>query len=77
MSIVKTIRTKILEVAFLDEGAAAGWPVILAHGFPYDVHAYDEIVPRLAEAGARVIAPYLRGFGPTRFLSKDTMRSGQ
>ena len=47
MSILKTIETKILEIAFLDEGPAAGWPVILAHGFPYDVHAYDEVAPRL------------------------------
>ena len=50
---------------------------MLAHGFPYDVHAYDEVAPQLAKAGARVITPYLRGFGPTRFLSRDTMRSGQ
>jgi pimeloyl-ACP methyl ester carboxylesterase len=77
MTTLKTIQTKVLEFAFLDEGAAVGWPVILAHGFPYDVHAYDEVVPRLVQAGARVIVPYLRGFGPTRFLSKDTMRSGQ
>jgi pimeloyl-ACP methyl ester carboxylesterase len=77
MSILKTIQTKVLEIAFLDEGVAAGWPIILAHGFPYDVHAYDEVVPRLTQAGARVIVPYQRGFGPTRFLSKGTMRSGQ
>jgi len=77
LTALKTIQTKVLEVAFRDEGAAAGWPVILAHGFPYDVHAYDAVVPRLVQAGARVIVPYLRGFGPTRFLSKDTMRSGQ
>ena len=56
---------------------ATGWPVVLAHGFPYDVHAYDEVAPQLAKAGARVITPYLRGFVPTRFLSRDTMRSGQ
>jgi pimeloyl-ACP methyl ester carboxylesterase len=77
MSILKTIQTKVLEIAFLDEGVAAGWPIILAHGFPYDIHAFDEVVPRLAQAGARVIVPYLRGFGPTRFLSKGAMRSGQ
>jgi pimeloyl-ACP methyl ester carboxylesterase len=77
MSTLKTIQTKVLEIAFLDEGPAAGWPVILAHGFPYDVHAYDEVVPRLKRAGARVIVPYLRGFGPTRFLSAGTTRSGQ
>ena len=77
MPTLKTIQTEILEIAFLDEGPAAGWPVVLAHGFPYDVHAFDEVAPRLTRAGARVIAPYLRGFGPTRFLSADTMRSGQ
>lgn len=77
MSNLKTIETKVLEIAFLDEGPAAGWPVILAHGFPYDVHAYDEVVPRLTRAGARVIVPYLRGFGHTRFLSAGTMRCGQ
>ena len=77
MSTLKTLQTNALEIAFLDEGAASGWPVILAHGFPYDVHAYDEVAPRLAQAGARVIAPYLRGFGPTRFLSAGAMRTGQ
>ena len=77
MSTLKTTRTKVLEIAFLEDGPATGWPVVLAHGFPYDVHAYDEVAPRLAKAGARVITPYLRGFGPTRFLSRDTMRSGQ
>jgi pimeloyl-ACP methyl ester carboxylesterase len=77
MSSLKTIETKVLEIAFFDEGPAAGWPVILAHGFPYDVHAYDEVAPRLKRAGARVIAPYLRGFGPTRFLSAGAMRNGQ
>ncbi|WP_333968935.1 alpha/beta fold hydrolase [Bradyrhizobium sp. CCBAU 45384] len=71
------MRTDILEIAYLEEGPAGGWPVVLSHGFPYDVHAYDDVVPKLTEAGARVIVPYLRGFGPTRFLSADRMRSGQ
>ncbi len=77
MSTLKTARTKVLEIAFLEQGPAAGWPVVLAHGFPYDVHAYDQVAPRLAQAGARVIRPYLRGFGPTRFLSAGAMRNGQ
>ncbi|HTR13733.1 MAG TPA: alpha/beta hydrolase [Roseiarcus sp.] len=77
MSTLKTTQTKVLEIAHLDEGAATGWPVVLTHGFPYDVHAFDEVVPRLTQAGARVIVPYVRGFGPTRFLSADTMRNGQ
>lgn len=51
--------------------------MVVSHGFPYDIHAYDEVAPRLADAGARVIVPYLRGFGPTRFLSRSSMRSGQ
>ena len=51
--------------------------MILSHGFPYDVHAFDEVAPILARAGARVIAPYRRGFGPTRFVSDALMRNGQ
>ena len=77
MSALKTARTETLEIAYLDEGPGTGWPVVLAHGFPYDMHAYAEVAPRLAIAGARVIVPYLRGFGPTRFRSADKMRSGQ
>jgi pimeloyl-ACP methyl ester carboxylesterase len=74
---LKKVRTDILEIAYYESGPADGWPVILVHGFPYDIHAYDEVAPILAAAGARVIVPYLRGFGPTRFLSDQTMRSGQ
>ena len=66
-----------LEIAFFLSGPANGWPVVLSHGFPYDVHAYDAIVPLLTQHGARVIVPYLRGFGPTRFVSPTTLRSGQ
>jgi pimeloyl-ACP methyl ester carboxylesterase len=67
----------VLDVAYFDAGARDGQPVILLHGFPYDIHSYDEVTPRLGAAGCRVITPYLRGYGPTRFLSPDTMRSGQ
>ncbi len=74
---VKTITAGVLKVAYLEYGAADGWPCILGHGFPYDVHAYTETAPILARAGARVIVPYLRGYGPTRFLSPDTPRSGE
>ena len=77
MSSLRSVQTRVLDMAFLDEGRREGWPVVLAHGFPYDIHAYDEVVPPLTQAGARVIVPYLRGFGPTRFLSAGTMRSGQ
>src|ERR1019366_9748558 len=73
---MKTMRTDTLEIAFEEHGPADGWPVILSHGFPYDVRAYDEVAPILASSGAHVIVPYLRGFGPTRFLSGSTMRNG-
>lgn len=66
-----------LDVCFLEWGPENGRPVVLSHGFPYDVHAYAEVAPALAGAGFRVIVPYLRGFGPTRFRSETTMRSGQ
>ncbi|GIF41605.1 alpha/beta fold hydrolase [Actinoplanes xinjiangensis] len=66
-----------LSVACLRDGPRDGWPVILSHGFPYDVHAYDDVVPALTARGAHVIRPYLRGFGATRFRSADTVRSGQ
>ena len=74
---VKTVEAGVLDVAYREWGAGDGVPVILLHGFPYDVHAYDEVGEILAGAGRRVIAPYLRGYGGTRFLSASTMRSGQ
>jgi pimeloyl-ACP methyl ester carboxylesterase len=74
---LKQIEAGTLRVAYREQGDADGWPVLLLHGFPYDVHAYDEVAPRLAAQGARVITPWLRGYGPTRFLSLDTPRSGQ
>ena len=74
---LKTIKAGSLEVAYLDAGPGDGWPCIMCHGFPYDVHAFAEVAPRLAAAGARVIVPYLRGYGPTRLLSTDTPRSGE
>lgn len=69
----------VLNVAYEDSesGAANGRTVLLLHGFPYDIHAYDEVTAVLVAAGCRVITPYLRGFGPTRFLSAETPRSGQ
>jgi pimeloyl-ACP methyl ester carboxylesterase len=73
----KRVRTGALEIAYEESGPADGTPVMLMHGFPYDVRAYDEVVPLLVAAGCRVIVPYLRGYGPTRFLSADTPRSGQ
>ncbi len=58
-------------------GPADGDPVILLHGWPYDIHTYVDVAPLLADRGNRVIVPYLRGYGPTRFLSQETMRNGQ
>jgi pimeloyl-ACP methyl ester carboxylesterase len=72
-----TIHAGVLNVAYEQYGPADGWPCIMGHGFPYDAHAYDETAPLLAEAGARVVVPYLRGYGPTRFLSGETLRSGE
>jgi pimeloyl-ACP methyl ester carboxylesterase len=74
---IKTVKTSTLDIAYLEFGTADGWPCIMNHGFPYDVRAYAEAAPILAETGARVIVPYLRGYGPTRFLSADTPRSGE
>src|SRR3984893_12681646 len=73
----KHIRTATLDVAYEESGSAVGVPVLLMHGWPYDPRCYDEVAPPLVAAGCRVIVPYLRGFGATRFLSADTPRSGQ
>jgi pimeloyl-ACP methyl ester carboxylesterase len=75
------IQAGVLDIAYVDAGpldsAPHGPPVFLMHGFPYDIHAYADVLPRLVAQGCRVIVPYLRGFGPTRFLSADTPRSGE
>jgi pimeloyl-ACP methyl ester carboxylesterase len=73
----KHVRTASLDIAYEESGAADGVPVFLMHGWPYDPRSYDDVVPALGVAGARVIVPYLRGFGVTRFLSNETPRSGQ
>ena len=77
MQPLRHIRAGVLDVAYFEAGPAEGPPVFLMHGFPYDIHAYAEVTPLLAAAGCRVIVPYLRGYGPTRFLSDDTPRSGE
>jgi len=74
---LKSVRTDVLEIAYEEHGPQSGPPVILLHGFPYDVRAYDEVAPALAADGHRVLVPYLRGYGPTRFLSPATPRSGE
>jgi pimeloyl-ACP methyl ester carboxylesterase len=74
---IQHARTSVLDIAYEDSGPADGLPVFLMHGFPYDPRGYDQLVPLLAAQGCRTIVPYLRGYGPTRFLSNDTMRSGE
>ncbi len=74
---LRKIRTTTLEITYEESGGADGTPVILLHGWPYDPRCYDEVVPLLVAAGCRLIVPYLRGFGATRFLSAATPRSGQ
>ena len=74
---LRSIEAGALSIAWYECGPAWGTPVFLMHGFPYDIHAYAEVAPLLAAAGCRVVVPYLRGFGPTRFLRPDTPRSGE
>src|SRR5215510_7798072 len=77
MTETRTVRAGDLQVAYERSGDASGWPVVLLHGFPYDVRAYDGVAAILAEAGADVVVPYLRGYGATTFLDPATLRSGQ
>ena len=74
---IKHARTSVLDVAYEESGPADGTPVFLMHGFPYDPRSYDRVVPLLTAQGCRTIVPYLRGYGPTGFLSAGTMRSGE
>jgi pimeloyl-ACP methyl ester carboxylesterase len=73
----KRVRTDVLEMAYEEHGPDDGAPVILLHGFPYDARTFDEVAPALAADGCRVLVPWLRGYGPTRFLSAATPRSGE
>lgn len=72
-----TVRAGVLQVAYEAYGPRDGWPVVLLHGFPYDVRSYARVAPTLARHGAFVVVPYLRGFGPTRFRSSSVLRSGE
>jgi pimeloyl-ACP methyl ester carboxylesterase len=74
---IHRISAGVLDVAYLSYGPADGWLCFLMHGFPYDAHAYAEAALLLAAEGAHVIVPWLRGYGPTRFLSPATPRSGE
>ncbi len=74
---VRLVRTGTLEIGYEEHGPPDGPPVVLLHGFPDDARAYDAVAPALATSGCRVIVPWLRGYGPTRFLDAATPRSGQ
>ncbi len=74
---IKQIGAGVLNVGYAEAGSPNGKVVILLHGWPYDIHSFVNVVPRLASAGYRVIVPYLRGYGTTSFLSKETLRNGQ
>jgi pimeloyl-ACP methyl ester carboxylesterase len=74
---LKQIQAGVLNVGYAEAGPADGQPVLLMHGWPYDIHTYVDVAPILAAAGYRVIVPYLRGYGTTRFLSDTTPRNGQ
>ena len=74
---LRQIDAGLLDVGYVDAGPADGPAVVLLHGWPYDIHSYDDVLPLLAAAGHRVIVPYLRGYGSTRFLSDETLRNGE
>jgi pimeloyl-ACP methyl ester carboxylesterase len=74
---VKQINAGVLNVGYAEDGPANGQVVLLLHGWPYDIYSYAEVTPLLASAGYRVIVPYLRGYGTTRFLADATVRNGQ
>jgi len=71
------IEAGALDVGHLDDGPRDGQAVLLLHGWPYDIHAFDEVTPKLVDAGYRVVVPYLRGYGTTRFLRDDAVRTGE
>ena len=74
---VRTVRTPVLEIGYEEHGDGGGFPIVLLHGFPYDIRSWDGVAPPLAEAGYRVLVPYLRGYGPTRFLDPDAPRMAE
>lgn len=74
---LKQIDAGVLNIGYAEAGPADGPPVLLLHGWPYDIYAFVDVAPALASAGYRVIVPYVRGYGTTRFLSPDTPRNGQ
>jgi pimeloyl-ACP methyl ester carboxylesterase len=74
---LKQVNAGLLNVGYVEAGPAEGPPVLLLHGWPYDIHSFVDVTPMLASAGFRVVVPFLRGYGTTRFLANDTVRNGQ
>jgi pimeloyl-ACP methyl ester carboxylesterase len=74
---LQQIDAGVLNVGYAETGKSDGPAAILLHGWPYDIHSYVDVAPRLSKAGYRVIVPYLRGYGTTRFLSSEIFRNGQ
>ena len=74
---IRHVDAGVLNIAYHEAGPADGPVAVLLHGFPYDIHSYVDVAPMLAAQGCRVIVPYLRGYGPTKFLDATTMRSGE
>jgi pimeloyl-ACP methyl ester carboxylesterase len=74
---LKQINAGVLNIGYAEAGPSGGPPVILLHGWPYDIHSFIDVAPLLASTGYRVIVPYVRGYGTTRFLANDTLRNGQ
>src|SRR5947208_11564771 len=74
---LRTMDAGVLNIAYYEAGPADGPAVMLMHGFPYDIHSFVDVAPMLASKGCRVIVPYLRGYGPTRFRDSATPRSGE
>jgi hypothetical protein len=77
MGPIRQARTEALNIGYAEMGPENGPAALLLHGWPYDIHSYADVAPKLASAGHRVIVPYLRGFGTTRFLSDQAVRNGQ
>ena len=76
-SLERSVQTPVLEIGYVESGNPRGIPIVLLHGFPDDVHAYDEVAPPLAQAGHRVLVPYLRGYGTTRFRDAKAPRMAE
>lgn len=74
---IKQVKAGVLDIGYVEAGPKTGTPVVLIHGWPYDIHSFEKVTPILVAQGYHVYIPYLRGFGTTRFLSEDTPRNGQ